>query len=772
MEFEAMSRNGQQELTAARNEGKEDPVLAEIMQWHSTLTYAGFHYYDLLAAATHHERYYDREPFYRIWNASIDANTKLEFGDLAAWVERLLRFQTTLVSRTAYSSDAYETAVKNVEHDEVDKFQKVKKTLETLSICKHKALQDAADMGDHQTVKLLIENSTDPNVQGQDPYHTALSSAARRGHDTIVEYLLAKGADPNQISCTGSWTMLPLEAAASSGSLDIINRLLKAGAELDANVCLHAAAAKGHLSIVRWFLDAGAEVNTFKPNKRVLNELCGQECTALQLAAHGGHLEVVKMLVQEKADVNSPAAPGGRTALQAAVEREFIEIVNILLAERADINAPAAMQGATALQLAAASGNIDLVNLLLQEGATLEMNVPLGIRPALERAAKAGHVKIMERLLQHGDKHVPEKSTDFRLQALHAGTKEGHADVVRFLLEKGTLVKELEQSEALIKSAAKSGDPTIVSLLLKAGADVNYVHHEFQPTALQIAVKAGQREIARLLITAGADVNATKGPNPPLLHLASEQGHIEMVQMLIEMGADVHLDYYGDGTILEAAEKSGNAELIYLLRELRTESTHQEKKSQALDLSLITRTHLCPTCARLPLEVFTKKTQEEGVSWHPSLLALQDSTRNGCPFCVFFWKQLGITTISIPQPSPISLCNSGDGVLTSVICEPYPADIEYARELRAGFYVDVEPFKGKHVCSLRAIKSSLCTMFRKAETTARELCIPRDYQSNATLARYLRPEPSKVYASFEPEMLTYKASRSEFLDEGKGSEAD
>jgi ankyrin repeat protein len=43
--------------------------------------------------------------------------------------------------------------------------------------------------------------------------------------------------------------------------------------------------------------------------------------TALQAAAEGGHVDVVLMLLQAKADVNAAPAPErGRTALQAAAE--------------------------------------------------------------------------------------------------------------------------------------------------------------------------------------------------------------------------------------------------------------------------------------------------------------------------------------------------------------------------------------------------------------------------------------------------------------------
>ena len=72
-------------------------------------------------------------------------------------------------------------------------------------------------------------------------------------------------------------------------------------------------------------------------------------------ACHLGHIEIVKRLLQEKADVNAPPAGyRGRTALQAAAEGGHLAVVERLLQEKADVNAPAVKSdGRTALQAAA-----------------------------------------------------------------------------------------------------------------------------------------------------------------------------------------------------------------------------------------------------------------------------------------------------------------------------------------------------------------------------------------------------------------------------------
>ena len=68
--------------------------------------------------------------------------------------------------------------------------------------------------------------------------------------------------------------------------------------------------------------------------KADINALAAKDSgkTALQAAAGGGHLDIVKRLFQEKADVNAPAAAGywGTTALEAAAAGGHLVVVECL----------------------------------------------------------------------------------------------------------------------------------------------------------------------------------------------------------------------------------------------------------------------------------------------------------------------------------------------------------------------------------------------------------------------------------------------------------
>lgn len=92
--------------------------------------------------------------------------------------------------------------------------------------------------------------------------------------------------------------------------------------------------------------------------------------TAPQAAAGGGHLDVVKFLIEEyEANVNQAAGiKYGRTALQAAAECGNLDIIKLLLDNGADVGTyPADKYGVPAFQVAALGADVDAMELLLSE---------------------------------------------------------------------------------------------------------------------------------------------------------------------------------------------------------------------------------------------------------------------------------------------------------------------------------------------------------------------------------------------------------------------
>ncbi|KAJ5910121.1 hypothetical protein N7504_004764 [Penicillium tannophilum] len=192
-----------------------------------------------------------------------------------------------------------------------------------------------------------------------------------------------------------------LIGAAWAGCKKCIDYLIKEGSDPNipssstnfqwGRTALQAAAGRGHLEIVKTLIQAKAEVNAAPA------ENDGR--TALQAAAEGGHLEVMKILIEAKANVNA-ADRDGRTALQAAAGRGHLEIVKTLIQAKADVNAaPAGYDGRTALHEAARGGHPEVINVLIEAKANVNVADRNG-RTALRAAITGGHLEVVNRLMQ------------------------------------------------------------------------------------------------------------------------------------------------------------------------------------------------------------------------------------------------------------------------------------------------------------------------------------------------------------------------------------
>ena len=122
-----------------------------------------------------------------------------------------------------------------------------------------------------------------------------------------------------------------LLTAAESGDLDRVQLLLlsqgfdKDMADSSGDTALIKAAAKGHLSVVKFLVEQGADMNT-------------PLMTPLMTASVSGHQEVVRYLLEQGAD-RDKANNGGWTALHFAAIFGYLEIALLIMSYGANLNA-------------------------------------------------------------------------------------------------------------------------------------------------------------------------------------------------------------------------------------------------------------------------------------------------------------------------------------------------------------------------------------------------------------------------------------------------
>lgn len=185
---------------------------------------------------------------------------------------------------------------------------------------------------------------------------------------------------------------------------------------------LMEAAGKGDSRTVQQLIAEGVDINL--GNKR------GE--TAIYIACEASHTEVVKLLIQAKADVNIATTYGNETPLIAAANKGNDEILTMLINAKARIN-PKPTQSRyqtdeTALMAAAGNGHASSVKLLIKAKARLNDQDGKG-RTALFRASEAGHTEVVKILIKAG--------TNLNLQgpAEHTALSFARNDEIRRLLK-------------------------------------------------------------------------------------------------------------------------------------------------------------------------------------------------------------------------------------------------------------------------------------------------------------------------------------------------
>jgi ankyrin repeat protein len=320
-----------------------------------------------------------------------------------------------------------------------------------------------------------------------------------------------------------------LVRAAEEGDAATLESLLREGVDPNAGdmfdrTALQAAASKGRLDIVRKLINAGANVN-------------GNGGVALTCAACSGHLEMMSHLLKNGADINA-VERDGTTPLHRAAACNQLESVKLLLDRGAKVNAQR-ITGATPLMHACwYTDNPDLIRTLIQAGAKLELRDWHG-EPAIVHTASEGHVKALQALIDGGAK-VDEECERDQTTALHAAAASGRREALEILLRAGANPNVQQQNGwTPLIFAAKAGQPKIreaeyagiVQALLAHGAKVD-VQQEDGWTALMEAAQEGRAEIARILLEAGANPDLKNADGETARTLAAKADRADVLRLL------------------------------------------------------------------------------------------------------------------------------------------------------------------------------------------------------------------------------------------------
>ncbi|XP_046389393.1 ankyrin-3 [Ischnura elegans] len=403
---------------------------------------------------------------------------------------------------------------------------------------------------------------------------TALHMAATYGFTHLVRFLIQDHNAVIDILTLGKQT--PLHLASAAGQLEVCRLLLELGASIDATddqgqKPIHAAAKNNYPEVAQLFLQQQpslvlaaskdgstcAHIAAMQGSIRVIEELMKfdrqgviaarnriNEATPLQLAAEGGHSEVVKVLVRAGASC-ADENKAGFTAVHMAARNGHGPVLEVLRSTQS-LRISSKKLGVTALHVAAYFGQADTVRELLQHiPGTVKSDPPSGASLIGELGSESG------------------------MTPLHLAAYSGNENVVRLLLNSAGVQVDSATTENgynPVHLACFGGHITVLGLLLARSADLLMSADRHGKTGLHIAATHGHYQMVEVLLGQGGEINATDKNGWTPLHCAARAGFYDVVKLLVESGASPKSETnYGMPPIWFAASEGHNDVLEYLM---------------------------------------------------------------------------------------------------------------------------------------------------------------------------------------------------------------
>jgi ankyrin repeat protein len=442
------------------------------------------------------------------------------------------------------------------------------------------ALHWAVQKDDLETAQLLLKSGAKADTATRYGV-TPIYLAALNGNAAMIDVLLKAGASPNAANPGGETALM---TAAKTGKPDAVKLLLDRGAKVNekesvrGQTALMWAVLENHPDIVKMLLAAGADINaqsnvdvpdgvTDPPRgtsgdigahgpgmyrSRAVPSPSGA-MTSLMYAARDGNMEMARILVEAKADLNKPSANGTPPIVDAIINNH-ITLAMYLLEKGADVNAADRFYKRSPLY------------------AAVEMRNPDFSRDTAPPVADTGNpMDLIKALLAKGaNPNVRVNTTPVR------GFMQVSANWANF------------DGQTPFLRAALSGDITLMRLLLEHGADPNLGTND-GATPLMAAAgvnfvvaqtltrsDAEYLEAAKLCIEKGNDVNAVNSQGFTAMIGAANRGFDAMIKLLAQNGAKVDVKDkngrtpmdYAEGVFLAVQPPVNKPSTIALLKDL------------------------------------------------------------------------------------------------------------------------------------------------------------------------------------------------------------
>ncbi len=351
---------------------------------------------------------------------------------------------------------------------------------------------------------------------GATPYESLVADAAQKGDLEAVRALLQQGADPNAAQPDG---LTGLHWAALNDELGIAEILLYAGATVSpvtrvgGYTPLHLASQSGHGVVTRVLLEAGADANAYTTTG----------VSSLHFAAQADAAEAILALIEHGAEVDARDTFSNRTPLMFAAYRGAVEATEALVRADADMSATTAVKDYVEISRAASTDRARRNRII----AAAEPPEP---RPERQQArGGGGNSSQRAPCVAPGLPEIRSSTEQIGQQggfaALHFAAREGHIEAARLLLGSGANVDQVtagDQSTALVV-AAINGNYDLARTLLEADADPNLLSDD---------------GVGPLFATLNIEWSLRTWYPQPQAFRQQQTSYLDLMELLLDAGAD------------------------------------------------------------------------------------------------------------------------------------------------------------------------------------------------------------------------------------------
>ena len=452
------------------------------------------------------------------------------------------------------------------------------------------------DGGRLDNIKILIQNGADIYARDNNG-STVLHCASASSNQEVVEFLLK--LNKISVNATNHFNQTPLMHACVDGDrLDKIKMLLKNGANIQArdyygSTVLHIASRNSKQEVVEFLL---------KLNEISVNATDNLNITPLMDAcSNSGHLDNIKMLIQNGADIQASSSIGS-TVLHFASALSNQEVIEFLLkSNEISVNATDNFNQTPLMYACYDGGRLDNIKMLIQNGADTQASCSNG-STVLHFASRNSNQEVVEFLLNL--KEISVNATDYLNQTplMYACCDGGRLDNIKMFRQNGADIQASSSNgSTVLHFASASSNQEIVEFLLKLNErSVNTTDNLNQTPLMHACYDGGRLDNIKMLIQNGADIQASSSNGSTVLHFASalsnqevvefllklneisvnakdnlnqtplmhacfDGGRLDNIKMLLKNGADIQASSSNGSTILHFASRNSNEEVVEFL---------------------------------------------------------------------------------------------------------------------------------------------------------------------------------------------------------------